>query len=384
MFLKNFFHKYFAGKMSREVKELFLSTAILDFAVSAVSIFEPIYLYTIGFSVEKIILFYIAVYAIYFFLAPLGGKLARSYGYEHSIIYSSPFLIIFYLSLFAIPYHPFFIASAIISFSLQKMLYWPGYHADFARFGKGKERGKEISNMVVASSIVWIIGPFLGGIFLTIFGFKPLFIIVSFLILISNIPLLTTPEKFVPVYFSYKEAMKKIFIKENWRKLFAYLGFGEEHIALVLWPLFIFLVIGEYDKIGLLVSTSIFLATLLTLYFGWLADRAPKRKMLKVGVGFTLLSWILKSLAFSALGVFVADFLYRVTKRVIYIPFTSITYEEAKDKSVMQEIIFFQMALSLGKVLVSILALILLFFFPGNWAMIFILGAIMSLLYCLM
>jgi hypothetical protein len=59
-----------------------------------------------------------------------------------------------------------------------------------------------------------------------------------------------------------------------------------------------------------------------------------------------------------------------------------ITYEEARKKSVMEAIIFFQMALSLGKIFVSIAALILLFFFPGNWALIFILGAFLSLLYC--
>ena len=384
MLFAKLYRKYFAKKMTREVKELVLSTAILDFAKASVGVFEPIYLYTIGFSIEKILYFYLAIYILYFLLAPIGGKIARSRGYEHSIVYSSPFLIIFYLSLFAIPYHGFFIVSAIIAYSLQKMLYWPGFHADFARFSanKGKGQGKEISNMVVFSSLVRVFSPFLGGLFLTVFGFKPLFIIVSFLILISNIPLLTTPEKFTPVPFSYKDAIKRIFSKKYRQKLFAYIGFGDEHIAVILWPLFVFMIIKEYDSLGFLVSAAIFFSSLLTLHIGRLTDGTSRREILKVGVGFTFLSWILRIFAATGLGVFVADFMYRSSKRVVYIPCTSITYQDAKEKSVMQGIVFYQMALSLGKILVSVLALTLLYIFPGNWAVIFLLGGIMSFFYC--
>jgi len=379
--LHAFFQKYFANGMRQQVKELFWSTAILDFAASAVGIFEPIYLYTLGFSVFRIIIFFTAVYALYFLLLPLGGKFARARGYEQGILFSTPFLILYYLSLFAIPYHQFFIASAVIALAIQKTLYWPGYHADFARFGRDGARGKEISNLVVLDSLVTILGPALGGVVVATLGFKVLFIIVSFLILFSNIPLLITPEKFKPVPFSYKEAMKDLVKPENRRRLFAYMGFGEEHLAGYLWPIFIFLVVKEYVSIGFLISASVFVATVLTLYIGKVTDEESRHEVLKIGTIFTFFTWLMRVLVVSGIGVFMADSLYRISRRVIGVPLIAITYEEAKKTSVMKSIIFLQMALVLGKILVSVLALVLLFLFPNNWFSIFVLGAVMTLLY---
>jgi MFS family permease len=381
---KSFYQRYFANGLARQVKELFWSTAILDFAASAVGIFEPIYLYTLGFSVPQIIIFYIAVYALYFLLLPLGGKFARARGYEQSILFSTPFLILYFLSLFAIPYHPFFIGSAVVALAIQKTLYWPGYHANFARFGVDRARGKEISNLVVLSSLVSILGPVFGGVVVATVGFKVLFIIVSFLILISNIPLLITPEKFKPVPFSYKEAMQNIVKPENRRRLFAYMGFGEEHLAVYLWPIFIFLIIKEYISIGFLVSASILLATILTLYIGKITDEESKHEVLKIGVIFTFFTWLMRILVVSGIGVFMADSLYRISRRIISVPLVAITYEEAKKTSVMKSVIFLQMALVLGKLFVSVLALILLFFFPNSWLAVFVLAAAMTLLYALL
>jgi len=381
---KSFYQKYFANGLSRQVKELFWSTAILDFAASAVGIFEPIYLYTLGFSIQKIIIFYIAIYAIYFLIVPLGGKIARTQGYEHSILYSTPFLVLYYLSLFAIPYHPFFIASAIIALALQKTLYWPGYHADFARFGEDGKRGREISNLAVLDSLVAILGPVFGGVIIAMTSFKVLFIIVSFLILVSNIPLLTTGEKFVPVPFSYKDAFRRLARSENRRRLFAYIGYGEEFITGLLWPIFIFLVIKEYISVGFLISASILLTTVLTLYIGRITDVESRHGVLKVGVIFTFFTWLLRILVVSGIGIFMADSLYRISRGAIGVPLMALTYERAKKTSVMKSIIFFQMALALGKLIIGVAALILLFFFPNSWTAIFILAAAMTLLYALL
>lgn len=380
----SFYHRYFADGLSRQMKELFCSTAILDFATSAVGIFEPIYLYTLGFSIQWIILFFIAVYALYFFLLPLGGKIARLHGYEHAILYSTPFLILYYLSLFAIPYHPIFIGVAVIALGLQKMLYWPGYHADFARFGADGARGKEISNLIVLDSLVVVLGPVFGGVVITTLGFKFLFIIVAVLILFSNIPLLLTPEKFESVPFSYKDAMKRLVKKENRRRLFAFVGFGEEHIAGYLWPIFIFLVIKEYFSVGLVVSASVLAATILTLYIGRISDGGGRRGVLKIGVIFTFFNWVMRVLVISGLGIFMVNSLYLISRRAMAVPFMAITYEDAKKTSVMQSVIFLQMALVIGKILVSILALLALYFFPNSWFAIFILGALMTLLYALL
>jgi len=72
---------FFATKLSYQVRELYIAASMVSLAAAMVAIFEPIYLYKIGFSLEKILLFYLAVYVAYLFSIPLGAKFARRFGY---------------------------------------------------------------------------------------------------------------------------------------------------------------------------------------------------------------------------------------------------------------------------------------------------------------
>ena len=66
--LPKFIRTFLPHKMKRQVKELFVASIIVNFALAMVQIFEPIYLYQMGYSLTKIALFYLVVYALYFFL----------------------------------------------------------------------------------------------------------------------------------------------------------------------------------------------------------------------------------------------------------------------------------------------------------------------------
>ena len=160
---RHYIEHYLAPHPSTEVRELFVSTAILNFATAMVMLFEPLYLMAAGFSLTDVVLFYLALYVLYFFALPLGGRICRAKGFEHSILYSSPFLILYYLSLFAIPFHPAFIPFAIVFLVIQKILYWPGYHANVATWGGREERGREVSNISAIAAVSSTLAPSIGG-----------------------------------------------------------------------------------------------------------------------------------------------------------------------------------------------------------------------------
>ncbi|MDZ4221635.1 MAG: MFS transporter, partial [Patescibacteria group bacterium] len=219
---------FFATRLSYQVRELYLSVSIVTLAVAMVAIFEPIYLYQLGFSLQQILLFYLAVYVLYLVFVPLGAKFARRFGYEKAILVGSPFLALYYIFLFLIPHNPVFVGLAVAAYVLQKTFYWPGYLADFARFGRVSERGRELSNLLLVTMIMSIAGPLLGGALLAAWGFKVLFSVATIIILASNLPLLATPERFTAVPFSYIGSFKRLFYRENRRNFIGYLGFGEE------------------------------------------------------------------------------------------------------------------------------------------------------------
>jgi len=161
---RDVFERLLATHASRQVKGLMSATALLNFAVSAISLFEPIYLYSLGWSLASICLYYFAVYALTFFLLPLGARYVGRLGFQHAILYSSPFLIVYYLALFAIPHHPGFVALAVAAFAVQKILYWPAFNAEMVKYGHDGERGREISNLASLSSFATILGPTFGGV----------------------------------------------------------------------------------------------------------------------------------------------------------------------------------------------------------------------------
>lgn len=375
----------FATNLSRNVRELFLASSIVNFGVAMVAIFEPIYLYTVGFSIAHILYFYLAVYGLYLFAVPLGAKFARRFGYEKGILFGTPFLALYYISLYFIPQAELFVPIAVAMFVVHKMFYWPAYHADFARFGKNMERGREVSNLLVLTSFVYVLGPLAGGFIINAWGFHTLFAVATILFLLSNIPLLLTPERFKSVPFSYRDSFKRLFWKENRRNFFGFLGFGEELLVMVIWPVFIFTIIGNFAEIGSLIAAATLVTTAAVLFVGKMVDgnTESRRGVLKVGALFSSATWFLRLLVRAGLGVFLVDALSRITKNVIVVPLMAMTYERAGETSVMKTVIFFEMSLIVGKILAIILALIVLAFDPNSFAALFVIGGLMTLLYTL-
>lgn len=389
----HFIKSFLPHSMRRQVKELFVSTTLVNFALAMVMLFEPIYLYKIGYHLQYIMFFYLLVYAAYFLIVPLGGKFARRFGYEMGIFVGTFLYIAFYVSLFFIAQFPILFYIVPFVYALQKTFYWPAYHADFAHFADGKEEGREISAMSAASSLVYIMGPVLAGFIIYEWGYGALFTIASILFLASNIPTLITKEKFTPRYFSYRQSYKSLFSKENRQSLLAYIGFGEELVVLVIWPVFISIVITDVFDLGLVVTLATLVTTVATLYIGKLSDSRNKRNILSLGSYIYSLAWFIRIFLVNTIGVFFIDTLSRLGKNVISVPLIALTYEKAKNlekdkqKSVMNRIMFFEMSLVAGKLLAILIVYCALFFIGDEilaFKTTFILAGGMTLLYMLL
>mgnify|MGYP006415065347 FL=1 len=380
-------------RMKRQVRELFMSSLIVSLALAMVMIFEPIYLYKIGYSLQNIMLFYLITYFCYFILMPLGGKFARRYGYEVGMLIGTFLYIGFYVSLFFISEIPWLFYVAPVLLAVQKTFYWTAYHANFARYSDDEEEGREIGAITVVTSLVYIIGPVLAGFIISQWGFGALFMVSSVIFLASNIPTLITKEKWKPRHTDYKKAYTNLFAKKNRKSFLAYLGFGEELIVLVVWPVFISLVISDILDIGLVVTVATLITTLLTLYIGKLSDKRNKRKILRLGSAFYAIAWFVRIFIFTKIGIFFVDTMSRLGKNTIGVPLMAITYENAKSlqkeerHSVMDVILFFEMSLVVGKITALVLIFVLTAFVADEmtaFQLTFVLAGGMSLLYLLL
>ena len=117
-----------------------------------------------------------------------------------------------------------------------------------------------------------------------------------------------------------------------------------------------------------------------------MTDFKNKKSILSLGSSFYALAWFARIFTINKLGIFVISTFSRLSKNVIAVPLTAITYERAKSRSIMKTVLFFEMSLVVGKLIALLLIYTSLFFITDEifaFKLTFILAGGMSLLYLL-
>ncbi|MFA6512241.1 MAG: MFS transporter [Patescibacteria group bacterium] len=372
---------YFSRAISKDMKELFFSVGILGFAVSTVALFEPLYLYTRGFSVSEILLYFAVLYAVYFLVVPFGGKIVAHIGIRRGILIASFMLIGYYISLFAMEASVWFALPAILFGALQKTFYWPSFHKDFIETSDAVNRGREVSVISSVLLSVSVVGPIFGGIMLTYTSFPVLFSIAIVLIFLSNIPLFSTKTTLPKEHFSIVQSWKMLIEPAHRRVMIAYIGFGEEIVQFTVWPLFLFLVVDSTTDVGLFLGAGTLASALFLLLTGKYIDRRKdyKHSFLQLASGVLSLSWLVRIFVFLPLPAFTSNLLGGVVKDFSFVQLSTLTYERARKEHPLAYGVFIEQSLALGKALIGV-ALAALFVFMGFFG-VWLVAAAFALLY---
>jgi len=324
-------HRVFHFLKNRELNELYASIAIRSFAISLIGIFIPIYLYQIGYSFSAIFLFFaFAAFFKFIFIYP-SAKISYKIGLKHSMLLSMPFLIIFFVLMFSLERFNWPIWLVTIFLGIHTALFWFSYHTDFSKFSRKKSRGKQVGAAKIVVAIASVLGPIAGGLILFFFGFKVLFILVSFLLISSTFPLFLSKEVHEPLEFSLKGFFKKQKIKD----VMAYMGNGiEARIGTIIWPLFVFIfILGEkYVSLGALSSVALTFSILSTFVISKFSDLNLK-KLIRFGAVGNSLVWFAKSFVVTPVQLFIAEAFYGISATSMYISFDALNYNKVNKRN---------------------------------------------------
>lgn len=370
---------YFTYHLRREVKELYAATAIMDIASSAMLIFEPIYLYSqLGLSLVQILLFFAAVYAWYVVLLPVGGIVASKLGYKHSIIYSMPFQLLYWACLFFAGRFSILLVLAPLMYAISKSLYWPAFHAIVAQFANRAQVAREFSALSAIIQAAQIFGPLAGGLIAQATSGEGLLIVAGGIYTLALIPLVKHVEVNYKRWFSFRKVLE--FYRSYPKHMLAYFGFGEELLALSVWPIVIFLAVAGYGATGFLATVASGVSVLFSLYIGKKTEGKSKLSLLKLGALLTALGWMVRPFTLSAGALLGVDSAARITKNLYFIPLCTVTYERAESRDILPYVVFFEQSLAFGKLLFALLAMAL-FAITLSYPVLYILGALSSLLF---
>ncbi len=374
------FPRYFKSGLNIQLRELYLTAALMDFASAAITLFEPIYLWSLGYRIPEIMAFYLLVYGSYFFLVPLGGKFLARFGPEKSIMISTIWLVGYFAALISIADNATMFYVAPVLFALQKSFYWPAYHFDFIRWSQKAERASEFSGLWTVTSVMYILGPLLGGLVVKNYGFQPMFIGAAAIILISSFPMFI--QKVAPKIeaYSYWRSLVLPFRRRYWKNTVGYLGLGEELLGMTLWPIFIFLIYGDVLGVGTYVGISALITSVVTLVVGKFSDRFNQKSVLSWSSCIQGLTWIARVITRQPFTVFIADVAGRSSHNSVFVSLTTLTYNRAHEDDYSWHGVYYEQGFAIAKAVMA-LAVMLIATSADPFNAVFIIGAATSLLY---
>lgn len=379
-------HTLFAIHVSNRLQALYISVVVFSFAFSLISIFEPIFLYQQGFAIWAIALYYALHYAIYTALLPLGGKIASRIGLERSIVLSLPFFVLYFVLLAASIQHPYALLGAIFCLTIHKIFYWPASYAIFARASDGENRGTEISWLNTFRYGAGILGPMAGGFIVGIWGFPTLFIFAAVLIFVSGLPLLRIRSSHRLDAFSYVSPWKMISRIEYRKTFLSTLGWGENLIDSVFWPLFLFIMLNNIESLGLYLSLALVITAIGSFFIGDIAERYSKERVLRAYLPFMIIGYALRAFSTSPVRIVLIDGLARLSFFGVTIPQMYRVYSQGKATKSLDYMVAFEMILAIAKTATALLLVLLFLLLPVHFAFIwmFVAGAIIAMLYGLL
>ena len=264
-----------------ELGALNLTLGIISFAEGLIAIFVPVFFWNLGMPIWKILFFYLLHSTLFLVFAFSLLPLVRRLSDKMLMFLSIPFLALHFLGLAVMKTYPFLFFALPIASALHALFFNIGYNINFSNAADKAKLGKEVGVRYAFGSILALVAPFLGGILIEARGFQNTFFIGTVLLLVSVFPLFFFPKRTMSSHLSIGSITA--FFKERELHPFTISGAGYASEIIVrgtIWPLFIFIAIGNYKEFGGVISLGLIVTAIVTYLVGFLADYGKRRKVI--------------------------------------------------------------------------------------------------------
>lgn len=349
------FIRQFHFVRNMKLMQLYITISLATLSLSLIGLFIPIFLMKeIGYSFGSVMLFMIEVAAFSLVTFPLALKLSSRIGMNKTAMLSVPVRVSFLLLLNALHFwHVPLILIAFLS-NLGAAMFWLPYHIRFAQTSDHDHRGSELGMRYLLEGLAAVSGPVLGGILATTLGFKWLYIIASFILALSVIPLFFMGDMKVGKGFKLIDVLKR----KSHTDLIGYMAEGYRTNAYTLWSLFLFFFVGSYVTLGGISSLVSLANSVFQVFAGYVSDSFSKKGMLRFGIAFDSVSWFVRTLFTSVYSMFAATIVGSIAIAVWYMPYSSKYYDKMSESDGISHILFRELGLSLGAIVLFLFAMV--------------------------
>lgn len=361
-----------------ELNEIYIFNSLRSLAFSFVTIFIPIYLLSLGYTIQAILSYYIIFYLFEAFTEFISVHLIRFLGPKHVITLSVPFVITHFFLLQTLSRYNWPLYFVALTGAIALGLYWQAYHYDFSKSKRRSTATKDVSRSYFLLYFTMMIAPLVGGILSDSFGIYITFTVVIALLLLGTLVLFKTGER-----HCRKRAVnfKLINFREIRGDIISRFGLGwEVSASMVIWPLFIYLILESYQSVGLVTSVSMILAMAAVYLVGKKVDRSKETKIeiIKMSSITKSMVYIFKIFVTSIFAVYAVNIFRAITGAILNVNLDSEYYLRADEKSRSEYIFVIETVIDISRAIFFLILLVASYYFSvrGIAVLGFLLGSI--------
>lgn len=314
----------------QELNEIYLSMFILHFAESLISIFVPIYLYTLGYPIPFIIAYFAVHEFAYLLLCIPMTKVIARIGAKHAMLLSMPLLILYYLGLRGIESAIGLTLLLPLLLALHGSLFNISYHLNYLYHSRAKHRGTEIGTIGILTTTSTALAPLVGGTVATTLGFGPLFAGAAVLLLFSTAPLFLTKDRRERHDLSTRDVLH-VYNTPSLRSFWwSQIGYSiETIIGRVLWPIFLIILLSTTARVGALVTLSLMMSIVAFYIIGKLTDK-HRMGLIRMGTILHSIGWLGRLLVASPISLFIIDSYKNIAEKIVTVSWAARSYDHAE------------------------------------------------------
>ncbi|MFH0951596.1 MAG: MFS transporter [Patescibacteria group bacterium] len=362
-------HHYIGEKLNKNLVALYVSQLIHMMAIEMLFLYGPIFIFlTFNRSYNPVFYYYLIGFALYALLLPVGAKIMSRLGLKAAMLLSKPVVVLYMVSFYffhSAPMYFFFIT--IVLLTIYRLLYWAPYHTELAEFTDRISRGRELALLRVMLMVMKTITPITAGFIISLFSFEAMFFTAAIIAFLAFIPLLFVSPVREEYSYGYLESFRKILKWSNRKLVISHIALGATEVTeIVIWPVFIFVILGgSILSVGAVSSLVILVLVIISLIMGAMTDKHSKERMMRFGIIFLSSGWILRGLASNLAQIFLTHTYYNLGNAFFITPFQALYYERAADRGhyVDEYTVIKEISLNIGKVLMLAALFILVPFF---------------------
>lgn len=360
-----------------EKRELYSSLTLQAFGVSMVHVFLPIYVFQLGYDFQTLCLLFLGQNMVRLVFHEVSMKAIKLIGVKHCLALGYGLSIGGFVSVSFASAYPLMLLVGLGLIALGDNLYWGPRHVLSAKLFRRRTAGRNISTTLILVHLAAAFGPLAGGLLGQRYGVEVTLVTAAVTVALACLFLFATRDLVLE-----RDATKKPHRRQiPDQHLIANMA---HHFQLkassLLWPLFVFLIVGNLTTIGLLFAAGLLATVVITRLVGVMSDRGYQRPLIFVGSYGEAVAFGAKVVATTLGAAYFATLLHMGISSLKTAPFAAALYKNARDYGIYDYTKTVQMAGCWGSIVLWAVAYLLGLLLDPSQAMIgvFVCAALVS------